>query len=40
MLSALIKGGDQNLVTFLNGLNLKDKSKEKLNIKLVKVISP
>lgn len=37
LLSALIKGGDQNLVTFLNGLNLKDKSKEKLNIKLVKV---
>lgn len=38
LLSALIKAGDQNLVTFLNGLNLKDKSKEKLNIKLVKVI--
>jgi hypothetical protein len=37
VLSALIKAGDQNLVTFLNGLSLKDKAKEKLNIKLVKV---
>ena len=38
ILSALIKVNDQALITFLSGLGLKDTAKEKLNVKLVKVI--
>jgi hypothetical protein len=37
VLSALLKTNDHAIVTFLTGLGLKDTSKEKLNVKLVKV---
>lgn len=33
----MIKQNDQNLISFCHGLDLKNKSKEKLNIDLVKV---
>ena len=36
-LAAMIKQNDQNLISFCHGLDLKNKSKEKLNIDLVKV---
>lgn len=36
-LSALIKSSDSNLLSFLQGLNLKASSREQLNVRLVKV---